>query len=353
MCIVPRIAYQLNAMEVRNNWNEERIKKELWNEKKAKWDIIFRKPFRNQEHAEKYIENHKKIEFIKPKKYTEWWNEIKIKCGKCEECKYEHANEWATRATLETKTQKEGIFITLTYSPENLPKDRSIHKEHLQKWWKRLRKHYKGHKIKYLACGEYGSKNKRPHYHALIWGLPKIEDLKEHIETDIGNMLYTSKIMEKIWGYGFIIIGRATYQSACYVARYTTKKQSNYNKLGKEQEFITMSNGIGKQYFIENQQKILETDGILIKVKDEVKVKPIPRYFEKIYIKPEKIKINELELETIKKEEEINLEIIKYEREKKRIEKEQQKTITDRQESEEKQRTWGERKKILDKHRNL
>lgn len=339
ICLQPRIAYQLDAESVRNWWYEEG--------KSGK------KKFKNVEVMENYIENNKKIKFVKPMRYGDAWKEIKIKCGKCTECKFQHANEWATRATLETKTQKDGIFITLTYDPEHLPKDRSVHKDHLQKWWKRLRKHYKGHKIKYLACGEYGAKNRRPHYHALIWGLPHIEDLKPHIETEIGNMLYTSQTIEKIWGKGFIIIGKATYESACYVARYTTKKQSNYNKLGKEHEFITMSNGIGRDYFEQNKEKIIEMDGILIKTKDQVKVKQIPRYFEKLYVKPEKITINGMEFITYKENEEIELEKLKYERELNRIEKEKEKTITQENENELKSRTWDIRKKIIDKHRNL
>jgi hypothetical protein len=121
-------------------------------------------------------------------------------------------------------------FITLTYSPENLPEDYSIHKEHLQKFFKRLRRNIEREnpksdiKIRYFACGEYGTKNNRPHYHAIIFGYG-FPDRVLHAQSQAGDLLYRSRFLENTWTAGFSLVGDATFQSAAYVARYVVKKQ--------------------------------------------------------------------------------------------------------------------------------
>lgn len=84
-------------------------------------------------------------------------------CGHCLACKLQRSREWAFRLNCEAHYWKEAAFITLTYDNDNLPKDNSLHKEDLQKFWKRLRKDL-DKPIKYFACGEYGDRFKRPHY---------------------------------------------------------------------------------------------------------------------------------------------------------------------------------------------
>lgn len=58
--------------------------------------------------------------------------------------------------------------MTLTYDDDNCPL--SLDKTALQKFWKRFRK-LVDVPIRYFACGEYGSLNWRPHYHALVLDL--------------------------------------------------------------------------------------------------------------------------------------------------------------------------------------
>ena len=205
---------------------------------------------------------------------------IAIPCGKCEQCRAAQAAEWGTRAIIETKAHKENCFTTLTYNNENLPKKRTLQKKELQKFWKRLRKNTKK-KIRYLACGEYGPKTKRPHYHAIIFGyIPK--DLKFKKITKQKDTLYTSKEIEKIWGKGYAIVGNATEESAAYVARYTTKKLNTTItiKRNREKEFIVMSRkpAIGSWVY-ENKkewEKIIRNRGIIIKTKGKTKIKPHP-----------------------------------------------------------------------------
>ena len=160
-------------------------------------------------------------------------------------------------------------FITLTFSPEHLPNDHSIRKEHLQKFFKRLRKNT-GIKFRYFACGEYGDNKGRPHYHAIIFGTD-FPDRVLHSKTKNGDMLYRSATLEKAWPYGFSLIGEVSFQSAAYVARYVMKKRKGDDdkvdpKTGKtnkehymvvdpntgeafdiQPEFCLMSRGSGKK----------------------------------------------------------------------------------------------------------
>ena len=130
-------------------------------------------------------------------------------------------------------------FITLTYDNEHLPEDRSIHKEEIQKFFKRLRQNLDTD-IRYFACGEYGEQKNRPHYHALIFNYDFPD--KELHTVYRGNPLYKSDELFKSWPFGFNLIGEVTYESAAYVARYVMKKWKP-DKRDKECE-VTMENSV-------------------------------------------------------------------------------------------------------------
>ena len=76
---------------------------------------------------------------------------------------------------------------------------------------KRLRKKY-GSGIRFFHCGEYGELNRRPHYHALLFGF-RPSDLCL-FKADNGNPLFTSDILSNLWPYGFVTVGNVTFDSA-------------------------------------------------------------------------------------------------------------------------------------------
>ena len=226
--------------------------------------------------------------FIKPDeeaKYKNRDNLIQIPCGKCLACRISHANDWATRCVLESRLYKNNSFITLTYNDENLPKDKSVNVRDLQLFFKSLRKKLGKTKIRYFACGEYGSQTLRPHYHIGLYNYkPKDEKIfKFNKRKDI---VYVSKEIEKIWGKGFITVGELTLESAAYIARYTQKKiyekhDEILEKLGRKKEFILTSRrpGIGLHVVadVEEFEKIKRNFGIFIKQKSKIVLKNIPR----------------------------------------------------------------------------
>jgi hypothetical protein len=146
-----------------------------------------------------------------------------IQCGQCVGCRLEKSRQWALRCVHEASLHENNCFITLTYNAENLPPDGGLRKKHMQNFFKRLRKYLKDTKIKYYYCGEYGDKNNRPHYHALIFGY-NFPDWVYIGETQSGLPLYTSPTLERLWSHGFVQVGEVNFQSAGYVARYVMKK---------------------------------------------------------------------------------------------------------------------------------
>lgn len=112
-------------------------------------------------------------------------------CGHCTACRIQRTSQWALRLMNELpKWNYDATFITLTYDEEHLPNDYALHKEDAQNFIKRLRNDFidlgwytldeqnrKKANLRYFLCGEYGDAdchgfNGRPHYHAIIFGLP-------------------------------------------------------------------------------------------------------------------------------------------------------------------------------------
>lgn len=249
-----------------------------------------------------YADYTSEIRFTRPKSGK--FKELKVPCGKCLGCKLDKANDWSIRCWCEMQQWKNNCFITLTYDDNHIPQGGYLDKRDVQLFMKKLRYYHEGIEewtnpitgkkekpIRFMLCGEYGPNGtRRPHYHLLIFNW-KPDKLKFHKENQWGDRIMTSKDIENIWGKGFITVGELTYKSACYVARYTTKKMFNETKIKDlkkaeiQPEFILMSRmpGIGYKYWNDYKTEILNREGILIKLKDKVKNKKIPKYFERKY----------------------------------------------------------------------
>ena len=188
---------------------------------------------------------------------------IHVPCGRCMECRLERSRVWAIRCMHELQMydlrKEESYFLTLTYDDKKVEHNNNLHPDHLRDFWKRLRK--TGYKFKYFACGEYGDRTDRPHYHAIVFGLT-IPDRRYYNHSN-GYNLYNSETIERIWMHGNVIIGNVTFESCAYVARYITKKRlgKNADKEVREvdhetgeiiderfPEFTRMSMGIGKDF---------------------------------------------------------------------------------------------------------
>lgn len=147
----------------------------------------------------------------------------KFPCGGCLPCRINRASAWCLRMFHELDAwDNKALFVTFTYSDENLPADGTLVVAHLQLFWKRLRKRLpKGSRISYYAVGEYGETTNRPHYHAIIYGL-SFSDV-EYLHVGASSFPYHPLVSES-WKLGMIHIGTVTTDSISYVAGYVTKK---------------------------------------------------------------------------------------------------------------------------------
>lgn len=190
---------------------------------------------------------------------------------------------WAVRCVHESKMHKENCFLTLTYSPENLPEGGTLVPRHFTLFLKRLRKQIHPRKISYFHCGEYGDNLGRPHYHALIFGYD-FPDKKRAQLSKSGFPTYTSELLEKLWTHGLCNIGDLNFETAAYTARYALKKitgdAADAHYQGKHPEYCTMSTkpAIGKRWLDQNIDQVYRRDRIVVNGVEQLP----PRYYDKL-----------------------------------------------------------------------
>lgn len=186
-------------------------------------------------------------------------------------------------------------FVTLTYDDDNLPHGGSLNKKHLTDFFKRLRarKEFLSIPIKYFACGEYGEQTQRPHYHACIFGID-FPDKRKYSKNGQGDFLFTSALLDEIWGLGQCKIGALSYETAAYTARYLLKKAGKQFGAGPFQKIDTTSGevinlvpdyavmsrrpGLGSRWFEKYATDVYPDDFVLHKGR---KATP-PRYYDKL-----------------------------------------------------------------------
>lgn len=190
---------------------------------------------------------------------------------------------WAFRLMQEERKADSSLFITLTYATKNVPITRrgnqSLWKRDLQLFFKRLRKaHSESHKIRsirYLACGEYGGRTRRPHYHIILFN-SQVEKI------------------QPAWGLGSVHYGLVSDASIYYTLKYVMKNYGRryYKKLGIEKEFRVMSKRLGLCY-AENKQiqrwhKADIANRMYLNLTDGKKI-AMPRYYkDKLYDEEER-----------------------------------------------------------------
>lgn len=129
---------------------------------------------------------------------------------------------------LESLVSDGSSFVTLTYAPEKLPEGGTLVPRHLQLWLKRLRYLHKSRTVRFFACGEYGDRTERPHYHVALFGLgPEF-----------------SKSITTTWPHGFVSVYEFNDLTAQYIAGYVVKKmtsKSDPRLKGRFPEFARMS----------------------------------------------------------------------------------------------------------------
>lgn len=160
-----------------------------------------------------------------------------------------YRQSWSARIQLEAACHAYSAFVTLTYSPESLPDPPQLQPEDLQKFLKRLRRRLEPRRIRFFACGEYGSRSLRPHYHLVLFGVEANLEL-ERIVNESWN--YVDRESGIRVNQGFTKVDPLSPARAAYVAKYVCKEVSGDEKIpeGWQKEFARMSNrgGIASSY---------------------------------------------------------------------------------------------------------
>lgn len=243
-------------------------------------------------------------------------------CGKyCANCINRRKNAWAFRIMEEAKVSISAYFITFTYDIQHVPitnkglmtldppekawlyynEDKGKYYAgkqvgHFQKFMRKLRKatsrrqkgdkKSEGHqrrdlitpkpigrgcppeesKIKYYAVGEYGTRTKRPHYHAIIFNatLDKIlkpEDV-EQIKQGVIPLDGKYQFESPMWEYGHITIGKLTEASSQYILKYIQKQKKIplFKGDDRTKEWAASSKGLGLNYINEKTIKFHQRD---------------------------------------------------------------------------------------------
>lgn len=259
------------------------------------------------------------------------YKQITVPCQNCIGCRLDKAKSWALRNYHEASMSSKACFITLTFGDgatiDNVFRLREFsHLSRSQKFAaarkrcntlvrgdfsrfiKRLRSrlqkgfyyvdsvtkekkfYIQTEGLRYYACGEYGELNERPHYHALIYNFDFPD--KVYFSSENGNVFWTSDILSKAWGYGFVYVSDFTINTANYVSRYVTKKINGQLKnewyQGKEPEYQVCSNrpGIGRVWFEKYKDDVYPDDKVLYPTKSgkKIPIKP-PKYYDNLYDK--------------------------------------------------------------------
>lgn len=219
-------------------------------------------------------------------------NAVTVPCGKCFICLVKRQKDWVFRMTKELNRSSSAAFITLTYeepplSPNGLMTLRS---QDFTKFIKRLR-HETKEKITYYSIGEYGSKYKRPHYHAIIFNLPH-------------KLIRNSALIESIWKAGewegaipgIIQVDACTAGSIGYVAGYCqhgTWIPDHCPNSGlvddRKPHYSAMSKGIGSNYLTPAIKKYHKQNAIGYLTGPGGYLQRIPRYYKEKLFTPDEL----------------------------------------------------------------
>lgn len=165
---------------------------------------------------------------------------VPVGCGKCMECRKQKANHWCVRMQEDIRTNTNGLFVTYSFSDEELQKidneikgikgydrDNEICRIAIRRYLERWRKKYKK-SLRHWLVTELGSTNtERVHIHGIVW-TDKRKDVK------------------KIWNYGRVWIGDyVNAKTINYIVKYVNKVDEKHSEYVSK---IFTSPGIGGSY---------------------------------------------------------------------------------------------------------
>lgn len=184
---------------------------------------------------------------------------FQVPCRQCMPCRVAYQSQILFAATNELYyCYRRGMgasFCCFTYSDDNLPLNGSLRKKDLQDFNKRVRSavsYYKlPFKYKYVACGEYGDKFERAHYHIIFIGLSDV---------------IAKELCQSNWPFGLIDVGPLGRGGLRYVLKYCTKQLKGakavelYDSRGLERPFLLKSVKLGYDFLADNRESLIASN---------------------------------------------------------------------------------------------
>lgn len=195
-----------------------------------------------------------------------------VPCGCCILCRKARAYEITCRAWMELMAHPElpASFITLTVDDEHMPQvfpGMVLQHRPWQLFAKRFRKSIG--EFRYMMCGEYGEKYKRPHYHAIIFGW----EPRDRSFNDDGTWC-DSVSLKRIWPYGNIMARRVNFNAIAYVAGYQLKLDNDMvdvDGLFSNEEFLESEGKVELRNYVKWSRKPGLGYDFLIKFPDMIR----------------------------------------------------------------------------------
>lgn len=173
---------------------------------------------------------------------------VAVGCGNCIECRKRKAREWNIRLQQEVKDNRNGKFVTFTFSDEEFYKlatekdtkdlsgytlDNAVATKAVRRFLERWRKKFKK-SVRHWFVTELGHKGtENVHLHGIIWTDESIQEIRDK------------------WKYGFIWAGyenRPTYvneKTINYITKYILKFDKDHREYVPK---VFASPGIGRGY---------------------------------------------------------------------------------------------------------
>lgn len=165
---------------------------------------------------------------------------VPIGCGKCMECLRKKGNEWNVRLQEEIKTNKNGKFVTLTFSSKSL--------KELSTEITGLDGYERENEIATLAIRRFLERWRHKHKTSVRhWFVTELGQTgTEHIH--IHGIIFTNETEDiiNIWKYGHVFVGQYVNEGTIgYITKYVTKTDLIHKEYKPK---ILTSAGIGSNY---------------------------------------------------------------------------------------------------------
>lgn len=204
------------------------------------------------------------------------FEEMPVRCGKCYNCVKAKSRGLVARCVAESRMHSDSSFVTLTVDDDNISRifgeSHSLSHRPFQLFLKRLRKRFGVPGIKYMMCGEYGELSCRPHYHAILFGVPAFLWRDSGVQLNNGFGLVKLRddnpVFHECWPFGQVYLGDVTPASVSYVCGYTMKQfvlgrdEKWYKARSLSPEYVRWSRrpGLGRSYFLKHGLDLVDFD---------------------------------------------------------------------------------------------